>query len=115
MAASNQPHANKTAIVTGASRGIGAAIAENLASKGCNVLLNYTSQSSTSKTADFAKELSSKYGVKAVPVQADMGSVDCGRKLVDAALKAFGNPKNGNLTVRYRPLMCCSKNEKNAE
>lgn len=54
--------------------GIGAAIAENLASKGCNLVLNYTSKSSTSLTKDLAKKLEAKYGIQTFGVQADLGT-----------------------------------------
>ena len=52
--------------------GIGAAIAENLASKGSNLLLNYTSSSSIGPTNEICERLSKKFSVKCVPVQADL-------------------------------------------
>ncbi|KAK3377726.1 hypothetical protein B0H63DRAFT_223285 [Podospora didyma] len=64
----------KLAIVTGGSRGIGAAIAENLASKGCSLVLNYTSSSSESLTTDLCSRLSSTYNISAVGIQADVGT-----------------------------------------
>ena len=53
--------------------GIGAAIARNLAAKGCSLVLNYTSDSSEKITQELAEELQSQHGIKAVPVQANMG------------------------------------------
>ncbi|OAX80077.1 hypothetical protein ACJ72_05600 [Emergomyces africanus] len=44
-------------IITGGSRGIGAAIAQNLASKGCSLLLNYISTFSTERTLQLCEEL----------------------------------------------------------
>jgi 3-oxoacyl-[acyl-carrier protein] reductase len=81
----------KLAIVTGASRGIGAAIAENLAAKGCNLVLNYTSSSSADLTSSLKARLESEYGIKAVPAQAEMGSRAGAAALVDAAKSAFAS------------------------
>lgn len=81
----------KLGIVTGASRSIGAAIAENLASKGCNVVLNYTSQSSTSLTKELSKRLESKYGVQTFGVRADLGTPEGPRALIEATRKHFAS------------------------
>lgn len=75
----------KNAIVTGASRGIGAAICENLAAKGCNLIMNYTA--SAEKTEALAKKLEQQHGIKCTPIQADMGSVDGPVKIAAAADK----------------------------
>ncbi|QIW98287.1 hypothetical protein AMS68_003805 [Peltaster fructicola] len=74
--------AGKTAIVTGASRGIGAAICENLAAKGCNLIMNYSA--SAEKTEALAKKLE-KHDIKCIPVQADMGSIDGPAKVAAVA------------------------------
>ncbi|KAI1332602.1 short-chain dehydrogenase [Xylariaceae sp. FL0255] len=66
----------KLAIVTGASRGIGEAIALKLASYGASLVLGYTSESSKSKAEALAKEIESKHNVKTLPVQADLGTVE---------------------------------------
>ncbi|RKU46587.1 hypothetical protein DL546_005560 [Coniochaeta pulveracea] len=79
----------KLAIITGGSRGIGAAIAENLASKGANVVLNYASDSSTSATKDFAEKLSSTHSINALPVQADIGTPEGAARLVNETKSAF--------------------------
>ena len=85
-----RPHEGRLAIVTGGSRGIGAAIAQNLAAKGSNLILNYTSSSSTSKTESLCTSLSTNHGVRAYPAQVDMGSPSCGSDLISHAKKNFG-------------------------
>ncbi|KFA65121.1 hypothetical protein S40285_07153 [Stachybotrys chlorohalonatus IBT 40285] len=79
----------KLAIVTGASRGIGAGIAENLAAKGCNLILNYTSASSAALASSLQAKLESAHGIRAVPVQAEIGSPTGASTLVGAAKEAF--------------------------
>ncbi|KAI1192740.1 short-chain dehydrogenase [Nemania serpens] len=73
----------KLAIVTGASRGIGEAIAIKLASYGANVVLGYTSPSSKPNVEALAKDLASKHNVKTLPVQADLGTVEGPKSLVE--------------------------------
>lgn len=89
----------KLAIVTGSSRGIGAAICENLAGKGCNLVLNYTSDSSESKTTQLGQELSQRHGVHCVPVQADMGTENGPGHIVDVAKNNFSHPKKGSFQI----------------
>ncbi|KAF3760656.1 NAD(P)-binding protein [Cryphonectria parasitica EP155] len=81
--------AGKLGIVTGASRGIGSAIAENLASKGCNLVLNYTSKSSTSLTKELSKKLEGKYGIQTFGVQADLGTPQGPSALIAATKDQF--------------------------
>lgn len=76
----------KTAIVTGASRGIGRAIALRLADMGANLVLNY--RSSIQGTEDIIKEIEEK-GVKAIAVQADISKFEEAEKLVKAAVDTF--------------------------
>ncbi|KAI0402234.1 short-chain dehydrogenase [Xylaria palmicola] len=73
----------RLAIVTGASRGIGEAIATKLASYGANVVLGYTSPSSKARAEALASELASTHNVKAVPVQADLGTVEGPKSLIE--------------------------------
>jgi 3-oxoacyl-[acyl-carrier protein] reductase len=78
---------SKVAIVTGASRGIGAAIAERLASDGYTVVINYAAK------ADDAEALASKIeqaGGKALTAQADVGDAAAVARMWDAAEAAFG-------------------------
>ena len=87
--ASGRPLDGKLGIVTGASRGIGAAIAENLASKGCNLVINYTSDGSKSLAEDFAKKLESEHSIKAVPAKADVGTKAGVDSLMEQTKSAF--------------------------
>ncbi|SPO06755.1 related to 3-oxoacyl-[acyl-carrier-protein] reductase [Cephalotrichum gorgonifer] len=75
----------KTAIVTGASRGIGAEIARLLGKRGANVVVNYVSAGSQQRSEDLSKTIR-EYGVKAVAVQADISKVAECPKLIEAAL-----------------------------
>ncbi|KAF2127459.1 NAD(P)-binding protein [Dothidotthia symphoricarpi CBS 119687] len=89
----------RLAIVTGASRGIGVEIARNLASKGSNIVLNYTSDSSTKIAEDLAAELQSEYDVKAIAVQASMGSETGPKHLIEIAKNNFQHPKTGKFQL----------------
>lgn len=71
--------------------GIGAAIAENLAAKGCNLVLNYTSASSTATAQGLADRLRREHGVRALIAQADLGTSDGPERLVELARAGFGD------------------------
>lgn len=77
----------KVAVVTGASRGIGAAIAQRLAADGMAVVINYASRSAE---ADALVAKIAAKGGKAVAVQADVADPAAVAKLFDAAEAAFG-------------------------
>jgi 3-oxoacyl-[acyl-carrier protein] reductase len=79
---------NKTALVTGASRGIGYAIAKKLAGQGCNVAFTYLH--SAEKALQLQAELSA-HGVKAKAYQSDAGSFTEAAALADSVLADFGN------------------------
>ncbi|KAK0720893.1 hypothetical protein B0H67DRAFT_484646 [Lasiosphaeris hirsuta] len=85
----------KLAIITGASRGIGAAIAANLASKGCNLVLNYTSTSSTPTTTVLAASLITAHWITAAPIQADLSSPTGPASLIAQAAAAFPTTTDG--------------------
>lgn len=77
----------KTAVVTGASKGIGASIAEHLAAEGASVAVNYSS----SKTgADAVVKRITDKGGKAVAVQGDVSKPDDIGRLFAAVQAAFG-------------------------
>jgi 3-oxoacyl-[acyl-carrier protein] reductase len=77
----------KTAVVTGASKGIGASIAEHLAAEGASVVVNYAS----SKTgADAVVERIKSKGGKAIAVQGDVSKSDDIAKLFAETKKAYG-------------------------
>ncbi|EXJ72622.1 3-oxoacyl-[acyl-carrier protein] reductase [Cladophialophora psammophila CBS 110553] len=99
MAPVRRPLEDKLAIVTGASRGIGAAIARHLGAKGCNVLGVYTSNSSTQPANELVKELIDTHKVKATMVQVDLSQPEhAAPKIVDVARATFALP-NGDLLV----------------
>jgi 3-oxoacyl-[acyl-carrier protein] reductase len=75
----------KTAVITGASRGIGKAIALQLAELGANIVVNYRS----TPVDDLIKEIESK-GVKAIAVKADVSNFDEAEKLIKEAVEVFG-------------------------
>src|SRR6478672_12722638 len=76
----------KVAIVTGASNGIGRAIAERLAEEGATIVVNY------GKSADKAKAVVTcieAKGGKAIAVQADMSNIADVARLVKDTVKKF--------------------------
>ncbi|GGC61428.1 SDR family oxidoreductase [Undibacterium terreum] len=83
-AASSQ---GKVAIITGASRGIGAAIAQRLSSEGMAVVINYASRSDE---ADALVAKITAQGGKAIAVKADVADSLAVAQLFDAAEIAFG-------------------------
>ncbi|KAI4285746.1 MAG: hypothetical protein L6R38_000393 [Xanthoria sp. 2 TBL-2021] len=89
----------KLAIITGGSRGIGAAIASNLASKGAHLVLNYTSDSSAEKTESLSSSLQAEHNVRVLPVQADLGDPNGPAHLIATAKNKFAHPKTGKFQI----------------
>ena len=79
---------NKTAIITGATRGIGRGIAQTFARNGCNVA--FTFSSSVEAAQSLQKELSD-LGVKAKSYQSNAADFEEAQALVDKVLKEFGS------------------------
>lgn len=78
---------DKVAIVTGASKGIGAGIAQALAAAGASVVVNYASSKSGADATVAAIE---RAGGKAVAVHADVSKAAEAQSLVDAAIEHYG-------------------------
>lgn len=77
----------RTAIVTGGSRGIGRAVCLALAKSGMNVVVNYAGSASA---AEETAQLCCEFGVQAVAVQADVSTEQGCALLFDTAVKKFG-------------------------
>ncbi len=82
-----QKLAGKVAVVTGASKGIGADIARHLAAEGANVVVNYAS---SKEGADRVVDEIAKRGGQAIAVQADVAKKADIERLFTATKKAFG-------------------------
>lgn len=77
----------KKALVTGASRGIGRAIALALAAEGADVVVNYAGSEAAAKAV--AAEIEAM-GRKAMVIQADISSSEAATAMIDQAVKEFG-------------------------
>lgn len=85
---SEKQFAGRSAIVTGATRGIGKAIALELARRGCSVAFNY------SKSADEAEKLRSELeamGVKVFAAQCDVANTEAAAEFVKQAKEVLGS------------------------
>jgi 3-oxoacyl-[acyl-carrier protein] reductase len=78
---------HKAALITGGSRGIGAAIAMRFAHEGANVAITY--RSSADKAEKVVLEIQ-KHGGKALAIQADSGDPQAVKQAVDKTVKVFG-------------------------
>ena len=79
--------ADKVAIVTGGSRGIGKAVISMLASFGAHVVVNYV-RDETAATATV--NLAQSHNVKAIAIQADVSKLDDAERLLQETVEHFG-------------------------
>lgn len=77
----------KVALVTGASRGIGRAIAERLGLDGANVALTYAGNRDLAQAAVATIQ---SYGVQAIAIQSDISNIEDTRNLFTQVLNTFG-------------------------
>ncbi len=77
----------KTAIVTGASRGIGRAVAAALAKQGANVVINYAGNE---KAAEETKAICEGYGAQTLLIQGNVAKAEDCSRIVEETLNTFG-------------------------
>jgi glucose 1-dehydrogenase len=85
----NQKLKNQIAIITGASSGIGAGVAESMAEEGATVIINYPSDGNKEKAEKVLKEILNKDGT-AIIYKADVSSEDEVKAMFAHTIKEFG-------------------------
>lgn len=81
---------SSSAIVTGASRGIGEAIAFDLASRGAKVAITYSSDRSKKTADELIARMKSEAKTTGIGIQCDLKEIDAPKQIVDETIKAFG-------------------------
>ena len=106
----SKPLANKLALVTGSSRGIGAAVAARLAADGASVIVHYANNAG--RAEDVVKEIR-EAGGEAEAVGANLSTIEGTQSLIASIDQAFGGKFSGRLdilvnnagTVEYGPFL----------
>jgi 3-oxoacyl-[acyl-carrier protein] reductase len=101
----------KVAIVTGASKGIGAATAQALAAEGAAVAVNY---SSGKEGAERVVSAITREGGKAIAIQGDVSKTADVKRLFDETKKAFGSPNvlvNNAGVFKFEPFEAITEKE----
>lgn len=78
----------KVALVTGGSRGIGAAVAKKLASQGADIAIIYAGSADAAEAV--CRESRERYGVRAGAYQCDVADFDAGKRTVNQIKADFG-------------------------
>ena len=79
----------KSAIITGSSRGIGAATAIKLAEFGANIVINHSSENSKDRAEEIAESMKDKFDVEVIVIQADVSKKEEAEKLINESLQKF--------------------------
>lgn len=80
---------NKVVLITGASRGIGAATARVFASNNYNIVINYNSSEVESK--ELSKELEQKDNIKTLTIKCDVSNEEEVKNMVEKTIEVFGH------------------------
>ena len=79
----------KCVLVTGSSRGIGAATIKEFAKNNYNVVINYVNNEKAAK--ELKEEIENEYNVKALIIKADISNEEDVKKLIEITKREFGN------------------------
>lgn len=79
----------KSAIITGSSRGIGAATAIKLAEFGANIVINHSSENSKDRAEEIAESIKDKFDVEVIVIQADVSKKEEAERLINESLQKF--------------------------
>ncbi len=77
----------KVVLITGAAKGIGAAIAKRMAKENCNLVINYLN--SKDKAEKLKKELENNYSIEVFIIKADISREEEVKKMVNEVIKKF--------------------------